>query len=55
MTTLTRREFLGGIVLAAVASPRAQQRTVTTILGTGVPGFSDTQVNNPYGANPVEK
>jgi sugar lactone lactonase YvrE len=49
MTTLTRREFLGGIVLAAVATPRAQERTVTTILGTGVPGYSDTQVNNPYG------
>ena len=49
MTTLTRREFLGGIVVAAVATPRAQVRTVTTILGTGVPGFSDTQVNNPYG------
>jgi sugar lactone lactonase YvrE len=23
--------------------------TVTTLVGTGVPGFSDTQVNNPYG------
>src|SRR5580658_939130 len=23
--------------------------TVTTLIGTGVPGYSDTQVNNPYG------
>jgi streptogramin lyase len=23
--------------------------TVTTVVGTGVPGFSDSQVNNPYG------
>lgn len=23
--------------------------TVTTLVGTGVPGYSDTQVNNPYG------
>jgi DNA-binding beta-propeller fold protein YncE len=27
----------------------AQQRTVTTIAGDGTPGFSDQQVNNPYG------
>lgn len=49
MTMLTRREFVGGIVLAMAAAPRAQARTVTTVLGTGAPGFSDTQVNNPYG------
>lgn len=49
MTMLTRREFVGGIVLAMASAPRAQERTVTTILGTGAPGFSETQVNNPYG------
>lgn len=47
---LTRRELIGGLLLtAAVARSRAQNRTVTTLLGTGVSGFSDTQVNNPYG------
>jgi sugar lactone lactonase YvrE len=49
MTMLTRREFVGGMALAMAAAPRAQERTVTTILGTGAPGFSETQVNNPYG------
>jgi streptogramin lyase len=32
-----------------VSTPRAATRSVSTILGTGVPGYSDTQVNNPYG------
>ena len=27
----------------------ADKPTVTTFLGTGVKGYSDTQVNNPYG------
>ncbi len=29
--------------------PRASAQSVTTLIGTGVPGLSDTQVNNPYG------
>src|SRR3954468_9430150 len=33
------------LALAAFAAPS----TVTTIVGSGSPGFSDTQVNNPYG------
>src|SRR2546425_2189418 len=33
----------------AVAPAAAASRTVTTLVGTGVAGFSDTQVNNPYG------
>jgi sugar lactone lactonase YvrE len=38
------------IAMAGVAlTPRAATRTVSTILGTGVPGYSSTQVNNPYG------
>src|SRR5579864_3239397 len=27
----------------------ANAATVTTLIGTGAPGYSDTQVNNPYG------
>ena len=43
--------LLGTIVAMAsvLAAPPVATRTVTTILGTGVPGFSSTQVNNPYG------
>jgi sugar lactone lactonase YvrE len=38
------------LALASVCpTTRAATRTVTTILGTGVPGYSNTQVNNPYG------
>jgi sugar lactone lactonase YvrE len=36
-------------VWSVLASPHAATGTVTTVLGTGVPGYSDTQVNNPYG------
>ena len=49
---LKRREFVLGLMtlpVAARAMLRAADASVTTILGTGVPGFSDTQVNNPYG------
>src|SRR5258708_8069833 len=35
------------IFLAMVAA--APAATVTTLIGDGTPGFSDTQVNNPYG------
>src|ERR1700691_3037087 len=28
---------------------RSAPLSVTTLVGTGVPGYSDTQVNNPYG------
>lgn len=45
------RRLLGAVIaLSSVwATPRAETGTVTTILGTGVPGYSDTRVNNPYG------
>jgi len=32
-----------------VTATMAAAPSVTTVLGTGVPGFSDAQVNNPYG------
>src|SRR5689334_15487174 len=34
------------ILLCAGIMPAA---TVTTLIGTGKPGYSETQVNNPYG------
>src|SRR5689334_5299297 len=34
---------------AAAGFAFAAPVTVTTLLGTGAPGYSDTQVNNPYG------
>src|SRR6266850_2473217 len=36
---------------AAVPGPRraAREASVSTILGNGTPGFSEQQVNNPYG------
>jgi len=34
------------LAAAAMAAPLP---TVTTLVGTGMPGYSDTQVNNPYG------
>ena len=35
--------------VGASAGAFAASATVTTLIGTGVPGYSDTQVNNPYG------
>jgi streptogramin lyase len=36
-------------VLAAGMAGAAGFTSVTTLVGTGMPGYSDTQVNNPYG------
>ena len=47
---LTRAGVVGVVMAAGVlATPLAATPAVTTILGTGVPGYSDVQVNNPYG------
>jgi sugar lactone lactonase YvrE len=37
------------VILVASSAGRAAAPTVTTLVGTGVPGYSDTQVNNPFG------
>jgi len=37
------------VLTVAFASPSRAASTITTLIGTGIPGFSDTQVNNPYG------
>src|SRR5215469_15329858 len=36
-------------VLASGIAGAAGFTSVTTLIGTGMPGYSDTQVNNPYG------
>ena len=47
---MRRRDALKALLIA-VATPRgaAAAASVTTLVGTGSPGLSDTQVNNPYG------
>src|SRR5580698_6426491 len=38
------------LVLSLVwMAPSRAASTLTTLIGTGMPGFSDMQVNNPYG------
>jgi streptogramin lyase len=37
------------IAVAAVAASQAPAARVSTLIGAGVAGYSDTQVNNPYG------
>jgi len=47
---MNRREALQSLVGVLAASPAwAAPPSVTTIIGTGSPGYSDQQVNNPYG------
>jgi len=43
------RTLLGFLSLVLLTTSLAQSQSVSTLIGTGVPGFSDTQVNNPYG------
>ncbi len=45
-----RRDALKALLaLLAPASAWAQRPSVSTLIGTGSPGYSDQQVNNPYG------
>jgi streptogramin lyase len=37
------------VFLVAAAASAAPFSSVTTLVGTGMPGYSETQVNNPYG------
>ena len=48
---MLRRDFikLGAGALCATPILRGAASTVTTLIGTGMPGYSDRQVNNPYG------
>ena len=46
--SVTAKALFVAILLSA-SGGRAATPAVTTLVGTGVPGFSDLQVNNPYG------
>src|ERR1700684_4314193 len=45
--TLLATAVLAALTLAALTPARAA--TVSTLIGTGMSGYSPTQVNNPYG------
>jgi DNA-binding beta-propeller fold protein YncE len=45
-----RRDAIKALLLLAVSSrAAAQAKSVSTFVGTGVGGYSDQQINNPYG------
>jgi DNA-binding beta-propeller fold protein YncE len=45
-----RRDAIQTVVMALVSSRLVGMgRSVTTVIGNGAPGYSDQQVNNPYG------
>src|SRR5687767_7137799 len=47
---MNRREALGALLVALTPSPGLVAKpSVSTLIGTGVAGYSDRQVNNPYG------
>jgi sugar lactone lactonase YvrE len=46
---IVRLLFIGIAVIGMAASGLAAPASVTTLIGTGTLGFSDNQVNNPYG------
>ena len=47
---MNRREALKAIaVVLSSARAIAARPAVSTLIGTGSPGYSDRQVNNPYG------
>jgi sugar lactone lactonase YvrE len=46
---VSRRELLKALLLASTARAVAAAPVVSTVIGTGSPGYSPQQVNNPYG------
>jgi sugar lactone lactonase YvrE len=47
---MTRREALSAVlVVLSPARANAARPSVSTLIGTGSPGYSDQEVNNPYG------
>jgi DNA-binding beta-propeller fold protein YncE len=46
---MTRRSLLQSLIFLLTATRVKAAAVVSTILGTGMPGFSDREVNNPYG------
>ena len=49
MVSITRRRLLQSFLLALAARRANAAPVVSTLVGTGTGGFSDQQVNNPYG------
>jgi sugar lactone lactonase YvrE len=47
--TMTRRDALIGVLLPLLTIRARAAGSVSVLIGTGVPGHSDAQVNNPYG------
>lgn len=46
---MNRRDLLRSLLLLLGASRLEAASSISTVLGTGSPGYSDQQVNNPYG------
>jgi streptogramin lyase len=47
---MNRREALKALLMVLIPSPViAAKSSVSTLIGTGTPGYSDREVNNPYG------
>ena len=49
MSTVILMKTLTLLVLSFACASPSRAGALTTLIGTGMPGFSDTQVNNPYG------
>ena len=48
--SMNRREALKALLIAVAPSTAiAAKPSVSTLIGTGSPGYSDQEVNNPYG------
>jgi hypothetical protein len=46
---MTRRDILAAALLPLVPARARAAPSVSVLIGSGAPGRSDTQVNNPYG------
>jgi DNA-binding beta-propeller fold protein YncE len=49
MERIDRRSILKAVMVALLPTRAAAAPSVSTLIGTGLPGHSETQVNNPYG------
>jgi sugar lactone lactonase YvrE len=49
MRSMNRRTALKTVLMAVVPVRGSTAAWVSTVIGNGSPGYSDTQVNNPYG------
>ena len=49
MRSMNRRTALKTVLMAVVPVRGSAAASVSTVIGNGTPGYSDTQVNNPYG------